>query len=319
MKGKLSTEEYLKRRGSESAEEQAKRIFDHLIQTLQQDPNKKIGLIYAANNTQAEQFYRAYQETKKPEKLPTISGSGQAAVFSHLNRLINQHNKKNPSFSGRIRVLPVATSLYGGENGPGNIVDASLIDRDLKSIQDHLLQGYDVQGIPNASGGFAIGGLTSKYWFTQRYCGVTLGNKSMSQGEFVQSQLDQLKADPHQRLAKTKLIKGLHYKFATTPNSPGRDHGEYTATSENYKGLQGDALKTKILSDFRDAIAGKSAKEIQNIYDDFKTKPEYTILATGQGWATRFFHWKTSSIIALNAIKEEAAAENPRPTEDNSP
>jgi hypothetical protein len=310
--GKLSIQEYLKRQNNEDPQVQAKRIFDQLLLDLEKDPTKKIGLIYAANNHQAQQFHQAYQKKTKPEQLPVISGSGQATVFYYLNQLINEENKKGTQFSDRIRVLPVATSLFGGENGPGNIVDAEMIDRDLKAIQDHLLDGYDVQGIPNTSNQFAIGGLASKYWFTQNYCGVELDNKSMSQGVFVQKQLEKLVENPSAALDPAKLNQGLHYEFATT--GKGRDHGEYTATSAlpGLKGLKGDALKTKILEEFRSQIAGKSASEIIKIYDKFKSSEEYTILKTGQGWATRLFRLKTDSMRALDSIIEESQPKPPK-------
>lgn len=195
----------------ESPEAQVARIMVHLREELAADPDKKIALIYAANDGQAKSFHEAYGSSST--QLPQVSGSGQAELFQKLIDEIN----KDSSLNGKIRVLPVATSLSGGKNGPGNIVSKDMIQRDLKAIQQHIQDGYDVRGIKGKNG-YAIGGLTSEHWFTQDHAAIQYNGKLYSQGDFVQLQLEALENDPKldldQIFDKAELLTGEQLKQA---------------------------------------------------------------------------------------------------------
>lgn len=203
----------------ESPEAQVARIMVHLRKELADDPDKKIALIYAANDRQANSFHDAYRSSLT--QLPQVSGSGQAELFQKLIDEIN----KDPSLNGKIRVLPVATSLSGGKNGPGNIVSKEMIQRDLSAIQKHIQDGYDVRGIAKrsydvqriqSSDGYAIGGDTSEHWFTQDHAAIQYNGQLYSQGDFVQLQLEALEKDPHLDLDeifnKAELLTGEQLK-----------------------------------------------------------------------------------------------------------
>lgn len=185
----LSLQDFLKPQVNESPLAQAQRIFAILQQQLNEDPNKKIALLYSANNSQAEQLHAA---NDKDQNLPQINGGGQALLFAQLIPLINASH-----FNKRIRVLPVSTSLIGGSNGKGNIVSLDMIKRDLKAIQIHLVNGYEVYGIPNNHKQFAIGGAISNYWFTQDFVHINYKGMPWSQGAFVQNMLEELQKDSH--------------------------------------------------------------------------------------------------------------------------
>lgn len=314
-RGSISINEELMFQKGESAEEQAKRIFADIKNQLETNPDKKIALLYSANNGQALLFHEVYAKNQAEEILPRIDGSGQAQLFRSLIPLINQH----PSVSKRIRVLPIATSLYGGENGPGNIVSHEMIQRDLDAIQKHLKEGYDVQGIPNEKGGYAIGGLASKHWFTKEFAAMEHRGRNLSQGDYVQMQLNFLEQNIDHLIrvppVQTGVLKEeLHYEHATF--SKGRKH--FFDVSENkiialsLRGLKGDVIKTKILADFRQAAENAPDRDSLNqIIEQFKKGELYKILATGQGLVTRLFHLKTDSIKAFEKIVEDLKKQTP--------
>lgn len=191
----------------EAAATQAQRVFTYLLDKLK-DPTKKIALIYSANNIQAEQLHEEYKDygfkpSDTPEILPDIGGGGQAAFFGELIPLINQKVLEDPNtFTRRIRILPIATSLSGGENKTGNCVTLEMINRDLNAIKQHLSEGYDVEGIPSRDG-FAVGGNISKNWYNTLYAGVIDGDKLLSQGEYVQIQLKELAKNTRHELPKS--------------------------------------------------------------------------------------------------------------------
>lgn len=308
--GSLSLNEALKSGENETAQQQAERIFANLRNQLALDPSKKIALLYAANNDQAQLFHHLYAQQQKKEILPSINGSGQAQLFRHLINLINKETQNHPDFSGKIRILPVATSIHGGENLPGNIVTGPMIQRDLKAIQKHLQKGYDVQGIPNIQQQYALGGGASRHWYTKEYSSITHDGKTLSQGDFVQNQLKRLEQNINSIIDVPQVKPGilkeeLHYDHATLSTS--RFHlfkaVPSSKISDKYKGLTGDALKTKILSDFKDSLEQITDPALlKDRIETFEKSDEYKILATSQGFISWLFNRKTDSITAYEKI-----------------
>jgi hypothetical protein len=98
--------------------------------------------------------------------------------------------------------------MYGGDNTrPGNSVTKSELDRDLKQVQDHINQGYQVLGIPAPvdpqfpDKKYAIGGGHSAGFYLDK----SIGGKS--QGSYVQ---DCLK----------KMESGIQLKFSPAATGP---------------------------------------------------------------------------------------------------
>jgi effector protein DrrA/SidM len=106
------------------------------------------------------------------------------------------------------------------------------------------------------------------------------------------------------------LSQYLSYKYAARED--GREH-RYTATAENFKdlkdkyqGVRGDALKTEILSNFKDKLAEATDKaSLDKIVKQLKSSDEYTILKTGQGRTTQLLGLKTSSVVAFEKMIKE--------------
>jgi len=298
---------------NETAEQQAARIYTFISEQLDRDPTKKIALIYSANNGQAEQLHNAYQTNAgNPEMLPNISGGGQAILFSKLIQLINKKNQENPGFAGRVRVLPIATSLKGGVNTPGNIVSGEMIKRDLDAIQHHLQHGYDVIGIPRTETTYAIGGGYSKYWLTKRYATVSFEGlqQSVSQDAYVQGQLSALSADVNHVIAKPIVrFQSAGYRYAVEEIEDGRYHvfqANYKGSMQQFANLKGDFLKTQILCYFESELDKCEDSDALNAkIDEFKRSPEYAVLKKGQGLATRLFRFKTDSILVFDKMIEE--------------
>ena len=118
------------------------------------------------------------------------------------------------------------------------------------------------------------------------------------------------------------LPQYLSYKFATMSNSEGREH-KHAASTENFQNLkgkylemrgasrgqelEGDALKTKILAEFKGALAEATDEtSLEKIVETLKGKDEYKILAQGQGTFTKVFGLKTTSVSAFEHMVEEA-------------
>ena len=115
----------------ETPKAQAKRIFDELKHRLDDDPTKKIGLIYSGNNDEANALHQSIAQNGP---IATISGVGLAEVYGLLIPMINN----DPSLKDKVKVLPIASSARGGNNVQGNTVTKAQLDRDLKQIQDHI-------------------------------------------------------------------------------------------------------------------------------------------------------------------------------------
>jgi len=107
---------------------------------------------------------------------------------------------------------------------------------------------------------------------------------------------------------KEYTAKQLHYQFARFDNTT-RTHA-FTADTSSFQkikkelcDLKGDALKTKILTDFKASLEGVlTENELKDKVLNFKKTDEYKILETGQGRTTRFLALQTSSAKAVEDI-----------------
>lgn len=198
------------------ARAQAQRVFNALKAEISANSNKKIALLYSANKEQADQLHKAMKEGKP---IPDIEGSGQALFFKHLIQLIN--GETDPTFKGKIQILPIATSKTGGENKPGNQVTTDDLNRDLIAIDEHIEQGYDVLGIQGKKG-YGIGGGESK-WFYDSGSNPINGK---SQGDYVQEQLGLLERGQPLTLAtgtSTPAIPTIEEVYSKLGDTPQRD------------------------------------------------------------------------------------------------
>lgn len=222
MPGSLNTDETLspltseltqtpdgnKTQTPEQAKAQADRVFAALKQKIQSTPEGKIALLYAANNQQAKELHQA---RKKGNPIPRITGSGQAQLFQYLIPMIND----DLALKGKVQILPIATSLNGGNNTQENRVTTADLNRDLSAIKQDIDSGYEVLGIPGRTGGYAIGGGESKFFYDKTSNPIN----GKSQGEYVQEQLKLLEQSNPLKLATdtstpaTPTIEGVYSKL----------------------------------------------------------------------------------------------------------
>lgn len=125
------------------------------------------------------------------------------------------------------------------------------------------------------------------------------------------------------KLYQLKTIN-TYYPYAVDSAAQGRSHffsikgAKFDGLRGDFRKLSGDQLKSRILISFKDELAQISTlEEIQPFVDDFKLKPEYAVLKTGQGIVTQMFKLDTSSVKAFHEIVKERVRElevgnNPR-------
>lgn len=106
------------------------------------------------------------------------------------------------------------------------------------------------------------------------------------------------------------VLKNYHH--AVYEHSAGRHHAfeviaaKFTGLKEQLMQLKGDHLKSQILLDFKEELAHcKTTEEVEQLKEQWKNKPEYKVLETGQGLITRIFHLQTSSVKAFNTMIDE--------------
>ncbi|VEG91158.1 hypothetical protein [Legionella spiritensis] len=242
MLGHLTQPEYLKYRKGEKPSAQAQRVFSELLHSLKNEeqdinPDKKLALLYSANNKQAERLNNARSKNKP---IPPISGSGQAQLFAHLIPLINEAVQNGTIKHEQIVVLPIATSLTGGNNNKGNQVGKWHIDRDIREVINKVQEGYEVLGCSTGNNQFAIGGLTSQHWFKDSF--PELDNQT--QGAYVQTTLENISNDPEN---SDQLLDNL------TPKD------DYLSLLKHYRsqGLSGEwkKLKDELVNQAKQAIS----------------------------------------------------------------
>ena len=169
-------------------------IFEAVKTQLQADPDKKIALIFSANDDQVRMF--------QGNPFPTISGAGQAEIFKQIIELMKaeeaeeEEEEEETDIKSRFQILPFATSLHGGNNTITNSVGVTEIVRDLNSIQNALNKNYEVfcltrQNKDNDTE-FSIGGGVSANWINKSCYQVRHydSGKTESQNDFVQNYLN---------------------------------------------------------------------------------------------------------------------------------
>lgn len=103
-------------------------------------------------------------------------------------------------------------------------------------------------------------------------------------------------------------IKNTYAHTASNPKEGRRhafevDANDFKNLKEKYQDTKGDFLKTSILSDLKQQIENTSSKEeLKSLEKQIKQSPEYKVLSTGQGLATKIFGLKTSSVDALEKM-----------------
>lgn len=213
---------FLSKRGE--AKKQAKDIWEKEVKPLLAQ-GKKVGLIYSANNNQALNLHQANKAKKAPAD-GIIGGAGQAVLFAELAKIINGP----PNVADSVRILPIATSLGGGPNTPGNQVTQTEIDRDLEHIAAHKNAGWEIRGLGTPQGTYSIGGGISKGWNDVNNAQIVIGTNTISQGEYVENCLQSIAAgNQFVPLAQPSQTPATHRRdwsslreaSRTTPQSPG--------------------------------------------------------------------------------------------------
>ena len=103
-------------------------------------------------------------------------------------------------------------------------------------------------------------------------------------------------------------MKDLHYQYA----GKNRDHGKHAVEGKGLERvelqkLKGDLLKARILFHFKEKLnAAENSSQLKEIVSKLKESPEYKVLETGQGWATKTFKLNTSSKQAFEKMVSEA-------------
>ena len=279
MPGSLKLDEGLRYNPSQTNQVQVDRAFAMLKARLQADPTLKIGLIYSANNNQAEKIHGAIRSGSRIES-GFFDGTGQSHFYRELAKLINA----DPQVKDRIRVLPIATSMIGGDNmKAGNAVGSRHLNRDLKQIQDHIDQGYQVLATPSndPKRPYAIGGSNSKGFYLPGFEPI----QGDSQGAYVTKQLK-------------RLEQGLPLVLDTSATPPKKNPATYLAdlgpdlkkVVEAYKSefnkepgmnSNGITLEFKDMKSAVDFLKGQADKNLA--FDMICKETDHRIFSDGSG------------------------------------
>lgn len=161
-----------------NARKQAEAIWQEQVEPLLRQ-GKSVGLVYPSNELQTQGIYNSYQ-TGKIDGI--IQGSGQAPVFAEIAQMIEERNLQN-----RVHILPMTTSMTGGDNmAPNNQVDLTHINRDLRNVARHRADNWEIRGIANSRGGYAIGGGNSTGWFDAQKINIS----QQADGSYQQQVVD---------------------------------------------------------------------------------------------------------------------------------
>lgn len=121
------------------------------------------------------------------------------------------------------------------------------------------------------------------------------------------------------RSTESTLLREVKPNYKDATLGEGRWHYDAVsptaALKDELKKLKGDALKTRILLDFKTSLESiDNEEQLNRVVSEFKNSPEYKILQTAQGKMTRWFTLDTSSVKAVNAMiteKEREIKESP--------
>lgn len=148
------------KRAQEISQQQANAIFE-LLKDCANTSTRPVALTYAANNSQASALFEAFETENK---LPAISGGGQAVVFGLLVELINA-----AGLSDRIRIIPLSSSLMGGDDAnPLNQLSRFAMNNNLL-INERILRGVMLfkflrNGQLSVGGNFSKQFISAKRW-----------------------------------------------------------------------------------------------------------------------------------------------------------
>lgn len=228
---------------------QAQRVFQLLVAELKADNQLKIAILYAANNNQSMNFYEQYAQGS----LYVPSGSNQADFFNKFNTLVNQAVADGQLNANQIKVLPIATSLTGGDNTPGNQVNQAQLDRDLDFVEAHLKAGYTVYGFRGVDTQtkqvrYAIGGGVSTGFY--RNDGSFPSINGASQGAYVQKRLADFEAaynDVDQDALDDSSLDDLlqEPRYQKPKKTPGPDKKDDSGTKPDDKPRPDDESEKK--------------------------------------------------------------------------
>ena len=137
----------------------------------------------------------------------------------------------------------------------------------------------------------------------------------------AQKYLGQRNLDFNQAFTNATPFGGENnYKYYATKQEASRKHlfeAEMPDQSlrRRYSNFKGDFLKTRILNKLQEEINEISTpEELAQYRQALNDRPEFKVLATGQGLTTRLFRLKTSSVDALEEMlnKKEQALGQPQ-------
>lgn len=188
---------------SKNASQQALDIWETVVAPVLKESGT-LALLYSANSQQSS-VLRSNQGIQA--KIDAVSGSGQARLFHEILVLIQNHKVED-----RVKLLPISTSLKGGDNVSGNIVDLKHIDEELQLVSNHKQAGWHIgfiqaprtpakqlrvagQKIFDIGGGISKGwdntGRVSIYWRTNEWEQLLDAREEggVSQGDYVELKL----------------------------------------------------------------------------------------------------------------------------------
>ncbi len=168
----------------------ANTIWTHISQRL--NTGKKVAIIYSANNEQAVKFHNSYY-SRKLDNIISENAKNQAKIFRNIISLIKDERKYD-----RVHILPLSTSMRGGNNIGDNVVAEEIIIRDLAVVRDHLKDGWHVIVLTNPPHlqqlhgfEFQIGGFrAANFYNEENLIPFLTDSEALSQGKCVERVLN---------------------------------------------------------------------------------------------------------------------------------
>lgn len=144
---------------NQDIEKQADYIWENYVKP-QLDKGKKVALLYSASQKQAEMLYRNYYYFDGPPLSSIFErGKGQAKIFKLIAECIERENRRD-----QVHILPIPTSLKGGEDTPSNQPSFDQINVALRNVENHKAAGFTIFGLADDKDNYLIGGGRSKSW-----------------------------------------------------------------------------------------------------------------------------------------------------------